>query len=377
MPQASFRRAVRAASRSAAPVLAGLTALLAVAGCGSSSEGDGSSGGSTCEGGLRQGSALTPAGNSEFCAGQSASLPDEVSCSYSLQACNVPTPKPDDELTRSANVREYAGTGAPNVACFAPDNYAPDSGEPGTATVEGVVKIFSHGCESNGVVITMHPVNADGSPGAAIGAAVTTPEDCEADGVESDKDYSCATGSGKPWHCRYSYPGVPTGKELIIKTTGVGWKDVYEYNVYVPNSEAGGTFTKDVRALFADDYQLIAQTALGGPIAPGRGAIAGEVHDCDDVRLVDAVVGIDQNAKILTYFGADEDHPLPDTGSQATSVLGLYAAIDVAPGPVTISAVGMVGGEPVVVGFHKAQVFANSVTSVTFRGLRPFQLPKE
>ncbi|MEJ7731617.1 MAG: hypothetical protein WKG00_20695 [Polyangiaceae bacterium] len=384
MSHASFLRAARVAITSAAPCFAGLgTLALLLAGCGSDGSGgsDGpggsSSGGATCENGLRDGTSLEPAGNSEFCSAQGAAVPETVSCAYDFQSCGVPLPTPAVDLKRSSNVKEYSGNGAPNVACFAPEGYpAKEESSAGVVTVEGIAKIFSHGCESSEVVIEIFEVDpADATPGALVGTAFTTPEDCEADGVESDKDESCSTASGQPWQCRFSYPDVPTNKELLIKTSGTRWKDLYEYNFYVPNSAAGGTFDKDVRALVTDDYNLIAQTALGSPIAPGPGAGAGEVHDCDDVRLIGAVVDVDVDKKITTYFTSDEDHPLPQTTAEATSTLALYSAIDVAPGPVVISAMGTIGGAPVTVGFHRARVFPDSVTSVTFRGLRPFQVP--
>jgi hypothetical protein len=387
MSHASFARAARGAIAPSASSLAALTALaLVLAGCprdggtGDGSDGDGggsSSGAGTCENGQRAGTALEPAGNSEFCAAQGATLPESVGCKYEFQSCGVALPAPPRELKRSANVKEFSGSGAPNVACFTPEGYPPKdaTGDAGVVTVEGIVKIFSHGCESSEVVLQIFEVNPDATPGALVGTAVTTPEDCEADGVESDKDESCSTASGQPWQCRFTYPNVPTGQELLIKTSGTRWKDLYEYNFYVPNSAAGGTFQKDVRALVTDDYNLIAQTALGSPIASGHGALAGEVHDCDDVRLINAVVDVDVNKKITTYFTSDEDHPLPDVTAEGTSTLALYSAIDVAPGPVVVSAMGTVDGVPVTVGFHRARVFPDSVTSVTFRGLRPFQVP--
>jgi len=56
-------------------------------------------------------------------------------------------------------------------------------------------------------------------------------------------------------------------------------------------------------------------------------------------------------------------------------VLGLYSALDVAPGPVTVAATGLVNGQPVSLGQHRVFVYPDAVTSVTFKGLRPYQLP--
>ena len=80
-------------------------------------------------------------------------------------------------------------------------------------------------------------------------------------------------------------------------------------------------------------------------------------------------------ANVLSYFTDDEVKPLPDKDAQATSSLGLYSLLDVSPGPVNVAAAGVLDGKLVGVGFFKARVFAGAVTSVTFRGLRPFQLP--
>ncbi len=114
---------------------------------------------------------------------------------------------------------------------------------------------------------------------------------------------------------------------------------------------------------------------MGKNITPGHGALAGEVHDCDDVRLINAVADVDVPKFVTTYFTDNEDNPLPDTAAKATSTLALYSAVDIAPGPVVVGAAGVIDGKLVGVGFFRARVFADAVTWVTFRGLRPFQLP--
>ena len=131
------------------------------------------------------------------------------------------------------------------------------------------------------------------------------------------------------------------------------------------------------RALATDDYGVIAQAAIGRPITPGNGAIAGEVHDCQDFRLTNAIADVDVQKLALTYFSSDEDNPLPDLNALGTSKLGLYAAMDVVPGPATVAAIGLVGGQVVSLGQHKVYVYPDTVTSLTFRGLRPQQVPAQ
>ena len=212
----------------------------------------------------------------------------------------------------------------------------------------------------------------DGSLGTLLGSAVTTPSDCTAESLATDEE-DCGTR----YECNYSYPGVPSETELVIKTHGDVWAPLYEYNIFIRNEAAqGGMWTHNVRALAQDDYGVISQVALGAPITAKHGAIAGEVHDCGDVRLVNAVVDVNVSKAVTTYFTNDEDHPLPELQARGTSTLGLYSAMDISAGPVSVGAVGLVDGTVTTVGFFRARVFEDSVTSVTFRGLPPFLLPQ-
>jgi hypothetical protein len=242
----------------------------------------------------------------------------------------------------------------------------------------GITKIFKNGCESDGVTIEVFTVIRDGSdqdgmPDQMVGS-VTTPSACDMTNATFEDIEDCTDGR---WECNYEIDGIPTETELLIRTTGSKWRTIYEYNVFFRNGEvdAMGTVNKDVRALVTDDYPVIAQAAIGRPITTGRGAVAGEVHDCGDVRLKGAVVDIDASRAELTYFGDDEDDPLPDLSAKQTGRTALYSALDVPPGPVHVGAAGVYGGELLGVGYYKVRVFPDAVTSITFRGLRPFQLP--
>ena len=351
--------------------IGGLAALLA-SGCGGdTATGAGSS---TTGGGAMCPDNLAKAPNSEFCE-KSAETVDcsLVTTADKNQVCGVPLRQPSAELKRSATVKEFAGAGAPKVDCFAPAGYPAKADPASSATVQmsGTVKIFSNGCESKLVKIEVFEVGADGALGAPDGIALTTASDCKANGIATDNP-DCGTR----YECNYIYSGVPTEKELVIRTSGVNWAEFYDYNIFIPNKDiVNGEWKHDLRALAAEDYNAIAQAAIGGPITSGNGAIAGEVHDCGDVRLQNAIVDIDKPKKILSYFTSNEAHPLPDLGATGTSTLGIYSALDVAPGPVTVAAIGLVGGKLTALGHYRARVFPNAVTIVTFRGVEPFQVP--
>lgn len=355
--------------------LVAVVGMAVLGGCSSDTNPQSGAGGGTA-GGCES---LEPAANAEFCAGSAATC-TEPGPSTTIDLCGVSLRAATAELARASDVKEFGGSGAPDVGCFAPAGYPAAPGASQTVTMKGLAKIFSHGDESKGLTIEVYTVQRtggadDGLPGALIGTAVTTPSTggthpCEAGGLKSDVD-----GADR-YECAYEYAGVPTETELLVKTHGDAWAELYDYNVYIPNSAVkDGIYEHNVRALAVDDYTVIPQAAIGSPISPGRGVIAGEVHDCGDVRLQNATVSIDVPRRTLTYFSANEDKPMPDLDASATSRLGLYAALDIAPGPVRVAAVGIVGGKPTTLGFFPARVFPDAVTSVTFRGLRPFQLP--
>ncbi len=349
-------------------------------------------GGKGCEG--LEGTELGDAGS---CAKTCTTLNDAFCASDAVEAAcpagNVPTPPVDvcgvllplppdtagvvDELERSSGVEEYAGTGAPDLGCYDPSGYPapPDPSASQAVTLKGVAKIFSHGCESNDLSIAVHEVVRDGSandgmPGDLVGTTVVTATDCKIDGVPEELE-DCGTR----YECVYEYPDVPTETELMVVTGGAIWAPIYEYGLYIGNDDVvNGAFEKDVRALAQDDYQVIAQVAMGKNITPGNGAIAGEVHDCGDVRLVNAIVDVDKPKFVTTYFTNDEENPLPDLSAKASSTLGLYSALDIAPGPVAVAAAGVLDGKLVSVGFFRGRIFPDAVSSFTFRGLRPFQV---
>jgi len=353
-------------------VLSLAAAAVGQTGCGDSGTGGSGGGGSACP------DNLVPATNSEFCAGTTVE-PDctIVDLSATHQVCGVALVDPPGELTRSSNVIENSGDGPPDIACLTPDGYPAAPGVSEDVEVTGFARIFSSGCDSHGLKITFFRVQADGQLGEQVGTPVETPETCVDIGDLTDVE-DC----GDRWECAYTYVGVPTETELAIRTENADgselWAPLVQYNIYIPAAEVdAGGWEHDVRALAEPDYSVIPGTAIGSPITPGNGAVAGEVHDCGDVRLSNAVADIDKSRRLTTYFTSNEDSPLPDSAAEGTSVLGLYAALDVPEGPVTVAAGGFVNGEFVALGQHRVWVYPDTVTSVTFKGLRPYQLPAE
>ena len=347
-------------------------------GSGGSGGGGGGSGGAG-SGGDNGACGLGTLDNAEFCAAQSGALDcDLVANIHEFDACGVPLKAPPAELKRSANVEEYGGSGDPQVSCFDPASLPAKPGTPQTVTVKGKAVIFSHGCESKDLDIEFYTVKRtggddDGDLAALIGSPIKTASDCTVSGVETEEE-DCDPFR---YECVFEYPGVPTETELVVKTGGGLWASLYDYNIFIRNEETkDGVWEHDVRALASDDYGVISQAAIGAPITAGHGAIAGEVHDCGDVRLVNAVVDVSAPRNALTYFGNDEAHPRPDLSATATSTLSLYSAIDVDPGVVAVAAAGKTkDGQVMGLGYLRIRVFPDSVSTVTFRGMNPVLVP--
>src|SRR4029079_19283395 len=137
---------------------------------------------------------------------------------------------------------------------------------------------------------------------------------------------------------------------LIVKTSDAGdgssWAHFYDYNIFFANSAVatGDVVNYDPSAVPATDINTVASAAGGFTPKADKGLIAGEVHDCGDVRLSGSTVDTDvAHEGDMFYFGENESDPLPDKsrGSLGTSKLGLFGTLNVPTGtPIKISAVG-------------------------------------
>lgn len=384
--------------------------LLACACGGSSTTMTGNDAGAVADNGLPP----TDTGGAD---GGSTGLPGDEYCrSAPNPGCRAPavntcgvcvTPSPSGATLERTNCddtqrREYCrgGTpGAPNLGCYQPGSY-PTAGTSERVTLWGYVRVFGNGGDSQHIRISVHRVNADGTPGEMLGTTVSdtaSPASGMEDVYSPSRDrvlFTRRTGG-------YVLPNIPTETELLVVTEGdpsdseaAGlWSHrIYDYNFVVRNSEIDATPAPMgvtgrsarflPRVISNSDWTAIPATStLTSGISPGRGAVAGEVHDCDDIRLANATVESTPRRAWdgpVVYFSENDTNPLPDLSrdQRGTSLLGTYALLDVEPGPVTVAAVGYTAPRQVVhLGSYHARVFADSVTLVTFRGMRPWQAP--
>ncbi|MSP63996.1 MAG: hypothetical protein EXR72_27370 [Myxococcales bacterium] len=246
-----------------------------------------------------------------------------------------------------------------------------------------------------------------------IGCVPIAPAACKApacsDGLEGrsdDKKY-CHLVNNTPacdprlrWEPRFAIAGLPTNTPLVIRTSGKEakadptWAVLVTWNVYLASDDrscsgdpqatdcldtsdmAAPKYQLNVNVLSQADYGNIPNVAgLSGGISRGLGAVAGEVHDCDNFRLGNIQVGVKPAGDRFTYFNGNPYNTLPDSGraSSGTDRLGLYAALNVKPGKVEVEGAGLVDGQMVSVGKFSAVLYPDSVAVLNINGGKPSQ----
>jgi hypothetical protein len=305
-----------------------------------------------------------------------------------LQACCTWVAQPHNALGDGVNLHRYSTTNAgatPDLGCLTTPGTL---GTPQMVTLTGYVWLFSSGVDSQGVKVEVFtentPTTPDGSiSGTALGTFTTSTTMDPIDPVDTTWNSKCPNGCS---YRQYTIQNVPTETPLVIKTSDAGsnqWATLYDYNVYFPNSAVqGGIVNYDATAVAGPDLSTVAGT-VGLTIEGGMGLLAGEVHDCADIRLSGATVetapgGSTQSHQgPMFYFTTDESNPLPSLEAGDTSNLGLFGALNLQPGaPIRVTAVGQDptnAGQFLMMGTYVVQVYAGAVTAVALRGRRPWQ----
>jgi hypothetical protein len=327
---------------------------------------------------------------------------------------------------------------APNLACLGQTNTTTPAG-PAKVTLTGFIDVFSSGPDAKGLTVQVFEESALAGgvdPAMLTPVAQTTvtldpatQRACDKDpkkgcslpsqsgcslpicndglsGRADDNMYCRDIGGGQGecserlrWEARYTIANVPTNKQLVVRSTGpdgkpdATWATMVAFNIVLSTGDpacknnldvycldttdgANPKYQLNVNALSQGDYVKIPTTSgLAGGISNGMGAIAGEVHDCDNVRLGNVQVGVSPSGDRFTYFNGNPIKTLPDSGrvSSGTDQLGLYASLNVKPGTVTVQAAGVpaAGGMLTSFGSFTAFVYPNTVSIANINGGRP------
>ncbi|HEY1694573.1 MAG TPA: hypothetical protein VGG39_20525 [Polyangiaceae bacterium] len=362
------------------PALAGCIAVFSACGDHSSSAtGDGGASGACASPPAVEDTA--PPSGPQQC--QSCSGGNSCSNFEPLDACCVWVAEPSDALADGIGLHRYSTNdpnATPDLSCLS--NPA-TLGTPQMVTLTGYVWLFSSGQDSQNVKVEVftenHPTTPDGSIAtAALGSYTTSPSD-PIDPTDTTWNSKCPGGCS---YRQYTISAVvPTETPLVIKTSDGGsgqWATLYDYNIYFKNSDVqNGQVSYDATAVAGPDLQTVAAT-VGLTVQPGMGLLAGEVHDCSDIRQFGATVETSAaHQGALLYFTEDESSPLPSLEAKDTSHLGLFGALNMQPGaPIRVSAVGQDPSNPgqfLMMGTYVVQVYDGAVTAISLRGRRPWQ----
>jgi len=313
------------------------------------------------------------------CVAPANASPTSCRAPRTVNACCTFVSAPSVEVARGTGLNRYSSTDPTLKLGCLDDPGALEA--PQTVTMKGFVRLFSSGNDSAGVKVEVYKEGPNGSLGEKIGTAVET-KDTDAV-LEPKPTWLKKCPEGGCSFRAYTFPGVPTETPLIIKTSdaqagGKRWKELYDYNILFRNKAVqNGEIAHDPAAVAATDVNTVAAAAGGFIPKDEKGVLAGEVHDCEDVRLSSAKVDTDvPHEADLFYFGENEADPLPDQqqARNGTSRLSLFGALNFATGvPIRVTAVGRVNGATVLLGTHIVQTFPGAVTALSLRGRRPTQ----
>lgn len=330
----------------------------------------------TCEGAP----VLAKADFCKTCQISASANPNACRPPRNVSACCAFVQPPTQELVRGIGLNRNSHPTDATLQLGCLDNPG-ELGTPKTVALKGFVRVFSSGGDSADVKIEIYKEGKDGALGELVGAPALTSKDSAAQMPKPEWLKKCPDG-GCTFRA-YTYPGVPTETPLIVKTSdasnGEQWAALYDYNVFFANSAVlpGDEVPYEPAAVAATDINTVASAAGGFTVKADKGLLAGEVHDCGDVRVSGATVDTDvAHDGEMFYFGENESDPLPDKsrGKLGTSKLGLFGTLNLPTGqPIKISAVGMSGGQTILLGTYTVQTFPGAVTALSFRGRRPWQ----
>jgi hypothetical protein len=190
------------------------------------------------------------------------------------------------------------------------------------------------------------------------------------DGRRDDGKYCRDDGHGGTcrerlrWDAAYNITNVPLNRALVVRIVGPGgvantsWVQVIVWNLRFSstartcNGDGDSNCFKqgdptvyqlDLETMAQADWiRLAQQSGLISGVPNGAGAILGEVHDCDDVRVSNVSVAVRPSAALISYFQGDPLTLKPDVSRAlvGTDPLGRFAAWGVPAGRVTIDSAG-------------------------------------
>jgi hypothetical protein len=265
-------------------------------------------------------------------------------------------------------------------------------GAPIDLVVEGCVDIFGVGKTAvAGLEVAMFAADADPKVGTPLATGIVGVGDqaatLDCGGDDADQPACRALSCDSKGFYRLTSP-VPSNTPLTMRMTHptvTTVVDTYIWGlVFLDTLATDGVYTYNAALIYSSTYSSIPTLSgrqIEGSQDPndgrGRGVIAGEIHDCSDVIVGNAVVGMsnfDKSTMSIVYFDGEED-PNPDPRRASTASDGLYAILNVPSDEEHTVTAGVrdpacTGGDCqcLSLGERTVKAYADSVSIVTLRG---------
>jgi hypothetical protein len=324
----------------------------------------------------------TPPSGPQQCAASSCGPSNSCTPAEPLNACCVWVAQPTDPLADGIGLHRYSTSNpnaTPDLSCLTNPGTL---GTPQTVTLTGYVWLFSSGQDSAGVQVDIFPENTPTTPDGtfsqqSVNTYVTSTSD-PIDPTDTTWDSQCPNGCS---YRQYTLKNVQTETPYVLRTQDAGsgkWATLYDYNVFFSNADVqNGQVSYDATAVAGEDLNTVTGT-VGLTLQPNTGLLAGEVHDCSDIRLSGATIETSvAHEEQMFYFNSDESDPVPDEEQLDTSDLSLFGAFNLQTGvPIRISATAKDpnnAGQFLMLGTYVVQVYPGAVTALALRGRRPWQ----
>lgn len=188
---------------------------------------------------------------------------------------------------------------------------------------------------------------------------------------------------------QFALENIPTNTVFAYKTSGreTRWRDTWEYGLYTrADLIVGESMRIDTNAVSASTWQTIPPAVgFAGGIDDLNGAVAGAIRDCGveggraPWNVVHATAGFSfiSAQTRLAYFNGNPNNRLPAGGRIDSNIDGLFAAINLPPGPNRVSSMACTANcepgasDPTYIAIGARNVFQTpkSVIIATFEGI--------
>ncbi len=275
---------------------------------------------------------------------------------------------------------------APDLSCLTNPPALPKG--PAKATWWGPVETFGLNADTTGLKVEIFEQDAlikdsNATPVQSLTAATPKKETgcsekCSDDQVCFKKQ--CVKVQDETGYAigYFAFKDLPTNKLFVVKVSGAGFTDTYQFNLWIPANKVKDDLFKN-RAFVISDVtkNLIPATAGIQGVTPGHSSIAGEIQDCAGHTIQGATLSFSLRPQKLSYF--DGEGSQPDPSQRETNKDGTYVALNIKPpadGKLKVVVAANVKGKFTPLTTYTTKIFPDAITILTMQPWDPRKAKK-